>query len=453
MTSDPNRAPDANAYAATPGLILAAPASGCGKTTLSLALMRAFYRQGVRVAPAKVGPDYIDPGFHSAACMRQSLSLDGWGMRQGTRATLCQTLSQDSDLILTEGVMGLFDGAADGTGSTADIAAETGWPVILILDVAGQAASAIATLRGFASHRSDITIAGVLFNRVGKGRHGQILTDALAASDLAIPCLGCLPREEGLTLESRHLGLVQAQEYLDLEAVLERAADWVVDNVDLAALRALAAPTATSTPSPQWRCLPPLGQRIAVAQDAAFAFCYPHLLSAWRSAGAEISFFSPLADQAPAQNADAVYLPGGYPELYAGLLANNQIYQEGLRQAESKDCAIFGECGGYMVLGESLTDAAGIAHPMAGLLPLRTSFAERRLHLGYRRARILSDNAPWAKETALVGHEFHYATTLYEGDAPPLFHAQDALGEKAGPIGLSVGKVCGSFLHLIDIAP
>jgi cobyrinic acid a,c-diamide synthase len=149
----------------TPGLILAAPASGSGKTTISLALMRAFHRQGLRVAPAKIGPDYIDPGFHSAACARQSLSLDAWAMRPETRATLRAALCQDSDLIIAEGVMGLFDGAADGSGSTADIAAETGWPVILIVDVAGQAASAIATLRGFATHRSDIQIAGVLFNR------------------------------------------------------------------------------------------------------------------------------------------------------------------------------------------------------------------------------------------------------------------------------------------------
>lgn len=404
------------------------------------------------MAPAKIGPDYIDPGFHSAACARQSLSLDAWAMRPVTRATLRAALCQDSDLIIAEGVMGLFDGAADGSGSTADIAAETGWPVILIVDVAGQAASAIATLRGFATHRSDIQIAGVLFNRVGGDRHHHLLKQALADSDLSIPCLGYLPREAGLTLKSRHLGLVQAQERTDLEAILNRAADWVTKHADLEGLRRVAqsgtvAPTPTDT-----ICLPPLGQRIAVAQDTAFAFCYPHLLTAWRQAGADILPFSPLANEAPTADADAVYLPGGYPELHAGRLARNQHFLTGLRDAAGRDCCIFGECGGYMVLGESLIDADGKPHQMAGLLPLRTSFASRRLHLGYRRASVLSDSAPWGKGTQLAGHEFHYATTQYEGAAQPLFQVQDALGENAAAIGLSIGNVCGSFLHLIDTA-
>jgi cobyrinic acid a,c-diamide synthase len=414
--------------------------------------MRAFHRQGLRVAPAKIGPDYIDPGFHSAACRRQSLSLDAWAMRPETRATLRAALCQDSDLIIAEGVMGLFDGAADGSGSTADIAAETGWPIILIVDVAGQAASAIATLRGFATHRHDIQIAGVLFNRVGGDRHRHLLKQALADSDLSIPCLGYLPRKAGLTLKSRHLGLVQAQERTDLEAILNRAADWITKHADLEGLRRVAqsgtvAPTPTDT-----ICLPPLGHRIAVAQDTAFAFCYPHLLAAWRRAGADILPFSPLANEAPTADADAVYLPGGYPELHAGQLARNQHFLTGLRDAAGRGCCIFGECGGYMVLGESLIDADGTPHQMAGLLPLRTSFESRRLHLGYRRASVLSDNAPWGKGTQLAGHEFHYATTQYEGAAQPLFQVQDALGENAAAIGLSIGNVCGSFLHLIDRA-
>lgn len=438
--------------AGIPGLILAAPASGSGKTTISLALMRAFYRQGLRVAPAKIGPDYIDPGFHSAACQRQSLTLDAWAMRRETRAMLCETLRQDSDLIIAEGVMGLFDGAADGTGTTADIAAETGWPIILIVDVAGQAASAIATLRGFATHRTDIHIAGVLFNRVGGDRHRHLLKQALADSDLYIPCLGYLPREEGLALKSRHLGLVQAQERTDLEAILDRAADWITKHADLEGLRRLAQ-SGTVAPTPTDRiCVPPLGQRIAVAQDTAFAFCYPHLLTAWRQAGADILPFSPLANEGPATDADAVYLPGGYPELYPDQLAGNQHFLSGLRDAAGRGCIIFGECGGYMVLGESLTDANGKSHPMTGLLPLRTSFADRRLHLGYRRATVLSNNAPWSRGTRLAGHEFHYATTQYEGAAQPLFQVQDALGENAAAVGLSIGNVCGSFLHLIDTA-
>lgn len=430
-----------------PGLVIAAPASGSGKTTVSLALMRALTRQNARIAPAKIGPDYIDPGFHEAACGRPSITLDAWGMRAETRAGLIAGLSRDADLILAEGVMGLFDGAADGTGSTADLAAEAGWPVLLVVDVKGQAASAAAIVRGFATHRPDIQIAGVLFNRVGGGRHADMLRHAMAVSGLAIPVLGCLPRAGGLTLESRHLGLVQAREREDLEVLLARAADWISDHADLTAIQ-FAARRGThfdidTVPPP----LPPLGQRIAVARDTAFDFVYPHILDGWRSAGAEILPFSPLAGDGPAKDADAIYLPGGYPELHGGRIAANDAFLCGLRAAAERGATVFGECGGYMVLGTALTDAAGNVHRMAGLLDVETSFAERRLHLGYRRAR--AQAGPWKQGTRFAAHEFHYATVLKE-EGDPLFAAADALGTDKGAMGLVRGSVAGSFLHLID---
>ncbi len=435
-----------------PGLIIAAPSSGSGKTTVSLALMRAFHRTGLRVAPAKIGPDYIDPGFHRAACDRASLNLDPWAMRSETRAALIGNLAADSDLILAEGAMGLFDGAADGTGATADLAAETGWPVLLVVDVTGQAASAAAVVRGFARHRADVRIAGILFNRVGTGRHGAMLTRAMTQSDLGVPVLGLLPRAEGLALDSRHLGLVQAQERDDLAALLNRAADWITDHADLDGIRAVAAAGRKMAGAGGYQGLDPIGQCIAVARDAAFDFAYPHLLESWHRAGAEILPFSPLADEAPAARADAVFLPGGYPELHAGRLAGNAHFLDCVRQAAARGAQLYGECGGFMVLGDSLTDAAGQTHQMAGLLPLTTNFATRRLHLGYRRITVLADTAPWPKGTRLTGHEFHYTTILTQGTAPPLFQAEDALGEGAGPVGLVSGRVCGSFLHLIDRA-
>src|SRR5262245_11293183 len=286
------------------GLIIAAPASGSGKTVVTLAILRALTRAGVRVNSFKVGPDYIDPAFHAAATGRPCPNLDPWAMRPPTIARVLERLVDDADLIVGEGVMGLFDGASDGTGSTADVAAMTGWPVILVVDVRGQAASAAALLRGFASHRADVGVAGVIFNRVGGEGHADILRRAVAP--LGLPILGCLPRVEQLKLPERHLGLVQAAERADLPAFLEAAADIADQYLDLRQLRALArvarAPGATAA-NGRAPGLAPLGQRIAVARDVAFAFAYPALLQQWRSSGAELSFFSPLVDETPATDA------------------------------------------------------------------------------------------------------------------------------------------------------
>lgn len=433
------------------GLVIAAPASGSGKTTVALALMRALSRRDVRVAPAKIGPDYIDPGFHATACGRPSVNLDPWAMRAETRAALIAGLSRDADLILAEGMMGLFDGAADGSGSTADLAAEAGWPILLVVDVTGQAASAAAVVRGFAAHRPDCAIAGVVFNRVGGGRHAGMLRHAMAAGGLDIPVLGCLPQAGGLTLESRHLGLVQAREQADIETVLIRAADWISEHADLTAIyRAARRGNQFDIETLAPPLLPP-GQRIAVARDAAFDFVYAHVLAGWRTAGAEIRPFSPLAGDGPDAGADAVYLPGGYPELHAGRIAANARFIDGLRAAAGRGATVFGECGGYMVLGETLTDADGAPHEMAGLLGVSTSFARRRLRLGYRRVRPLAGLpvGPGSPGARLAAHEFHYATVLKE-EGRPLFAATDALGEDKGKYGLVRGSVSGSFLHLID---
>ena len=433
------------------GLIIAAPASGSGKTVVTLAILRALTRAGIRVNSFKVGPDYIDPAFHAAATGQPCFNLDSWAMRPATLADLLDRLDGDADLILGEGVMGLFDGASDGTGSTADLAAMTGWPVILVVDVRGQAASAAALLRGFASHRTDVAVAGVIFNRVGSEAHAETLRRAVVP--LGLPVLGCLPRAEQLKLPERHLGLVQAGERADLPAFLEAAADIAEQCLDLKQLRSLARVIRArgSIGSDHGDAgLPPLGQRIAVARDIAFAFAYPALLERWREGGAELSFFSPLADEAPAADADAVYLPGGYPELHAGRLAANGRFMSALRAAAGRGATVFGECGGYMVLGAGLVDPDGESHAMSALLPLQTSFAERRLHLGYRRARLATDCALGARGAAFRGHEFHYAVIEAEGGGEPLFECDDARGHPLGASGRRAGTVFGSFLHLID---
>jgi cobyrinic acid a,c-diamide synthase len=435
-----------------PGLIIAAPASGHGKTVTTLALARAFRHAGFRVATAKVGPDYIDPGFHAVASGRDCVNLDPWAMRLGTLAALVDACGRAADIVLCEGVMGLFDGIdAAGRGSTADLAALTGWPVILVVDVRGQAASAAALVAGFARHRADVPIAGVIFNRAGGARHQATVREAVRAALPTVPILGALARDPALVLPERHLGLVQARERADLDGFLDRAATAAAAAIDLAALLSLARPARLQAAA-EGAPIMPLGQRIAVARDDAFAFAYPWLLDSWRRRGADLHFFSPLADEAPPKECDAVYLPGGYPELHTDRLAGNRHYVGGLRAAAASQATVYGECGGYMALGRALIDAEGRHHEMAGLLPLETSFAQRRLHLGYRHLRLASDTPGLgATGCSFRGHEFHYASTTAAGGAEPLFRQTDAAGHHLEPAGLRVGSVMGSFAHLIDI--
>jgi cobyrinic acid a,c-diamide synthase len=432
-----------------PGLIVAAPASGSGKTTLTLALLRALRRAGIAVASFKVGPDYIDPMFHARASGRRCVNLDSWAMRIETLAGLSDDLVKDVALVIGEGVMGLFDGAADSHGSTADLASLFDLPVILIVDARGMAASAAALVEGFTRHRDDVEVAAVIFNRVGSEAHAALLRRA-CDDRFAQPVLGCLPSDARLELPQRHLGLVQASELPELDRFLDRAAALVEQHVDLARLRRLARPFSLGLYGPPAQPLRPLGQRIAVAEDVAFAFAYPAVLDGWRAAGAEIVPFSPLADAPPDPSASAVYLPGGYPELHAPGLAASHRFLEGLRAAAARGVFVYGECGGFMALGQYLIDPQGRSHAMAGLLPVVTSFAKPRLQLGYRRIRLLAPSPLGKAGTTYRGHEFHYASLLETGSASALFEATDARGEPLGPVGAQVGKAAGSFMHLID---
>jgi cobyrinic acid a,c-diamide synthase len=429
------------------GLLIAAPSSSSGKTVITLALLRALKHAGHKVGSVKVGPDFIDPGFHSLASDGACLNIDGWAMRPATRAGQIARIAKDADLMIAEGVMGLFDGAADGTGSSADLAAELGLPVILIVDVSGQSASAAAVVSGFKEFRKDINIVGVIFNRVGSRRHEQMLRRAM--STISIPILGCLLRDETLALDSRHLGLVQASELSDIEKQIDAAATLISDTIDLNTLTTLSEPLIMPEPVPTTPVIPPLGQRIAIASDSAFSFCYPHILRSWQKAGASLSTFSPLADEAPPLDCDAVYLPGGYPELHAAKIASSETFMTGLREAGKQDATLYGECGGFMVLGHSLTDRNGETHAMAGLLPIETSFASPKLHLGYRKLQLLADGALGKKGIKYRGHEFHYSTQTAES-AEFLFAAHDALDEDIGTFGCRRDNVMGSYIHLID---
>ena len=440
------------------GLIIAAPSSGSGKTVFTLGLLRHLLRSGKDIASAKTGPDYIDPAFHAAATGKPCYNLDSWAMRPDLLATTAAELSGDGNgIVVCEGVMGLFDGATAEQGSTADLSEITGWPVVLVIDAGSQGASAAAVLRGFATHRPGLALAGVVFNRTGGPRHETILRDAVARMDMDTPVIGCIPRSTGLSLPDRHLGLVQASEKPELDGFLDAAADLIDKHIDVDALLAKVRPLKSAQPGETpTRPLKPLGQRIAIASDEAFSFRYPLTVEGWQSQGAEISFFSPLDDEAPPDNADAVYLPGGYPELHGFRLATSNRFMDGLRGAADRGALIYGECGGYMVLGKGMVDADSHRHAMAGLLGLETSFAKRRLHLGYRDieldavAALGCGNVLGVPGARFRGHEFHYATVLKEGPGAPLFKSRDVAGNDLGLAGLSDGRVIGSFVHLID---
>ncbi len=424
------------------GLLIAAPASGSGKTTVTLGLLRALRRRGVALAPGKAGPDYIDPAFHAAASGETCLNYDPWAMRPSL--LFSQAGQAQGGMLVVEAMMGLHDAAMDGHGSPADLAAILRLPVILVVDCARMAQSVAAMVRGYALHRSDIRVAGVILNKVGSERHAAMLRGALEAIDM--PVVGVLPRDPQLAMPERHLGLVQAGEHAALDSFIEGAASLVEAGVDIDMLVSIAETAGEHRPS-EAETIAPLGQKIAIARDIAFSFLYPHLLNGWRRQGAELSFFSPLADEAPEAEADAVYLPGGYPELHAGVLSAAGRFRAGMEAARARAARIFGECGGYMTLGEGLVAADGGRYEMLGFLPLETSFLQRRRHLGYRRAEPLDS---LFFQGPLMTHEFHYATILSEGAADRLFTATDAAGTALGDVGLRRGRVAGSFLHLID---
>ncbi|KXV59305.1 cobyrinic acid a,c-diamide synthase [Acetobacter senegalensis] len=429
-----------------PGLIISAPASGAGKTMVTLGIIAALKARGLDIQPFKNGPDYIDPAFHKAASGRVSFNLDSWAMSAERLSGLIGDRA-DADLMIAEGSMGLFDGVAEageaGNGASADLAAFTGWPVLLVLDVSGQAQSAAAIAHGFATFSPDVRLGGVILNRVASPRHEALIRIGMETAGL--PIVGALPRHGAVTLPERHLGLVQAEEQPHLASLLDELGQFIAAHVDMDLILAMAGNThqlsATSV------SISPPGQRIALARDAAFSFIYPHLLEGWRAAGAEIVPFSPLSDEAPDPDADVCWLPGGYPELHAGTLATATHFHQKLREF-ALTRPVHGECGGYMVMGTSLIDAQGVSHRMVGLLGLETSFAKRRMHLGYRLATLTAPIPGYNAGQRLRGHEFHYASITSQPDNT-LALAIDANGNAVPEAGSRRGLATGTFFHLI----
>lgn len=429
--------------------MIAAPRSGSGKTTVTLGLLRALAHRGLKIGSFKCGPDYIDPAFHKVATGVNCYNLDSWTMSGNALDANFARGTAGAEIIIAEGSMGLFDGVAtigaSGDGSTADIAARFGLPVVLVIDVSGQSQSAGAVAMGFRDFHPEIEISGVILGNVASERHR--LLAARGVEQAGITVFGALPRGGVPAIPQRHLGLVQASEIPGAAKMIDALAGSMEKHLDINAILETAHIT-YSTIKPKAQSLKPPGRRIALASDVAFSFMYAHILADWREQGAEILPFSPLSDESPDMAADICWLPGGYPELYAEKLAGNHNFLRGLR-AFSLQKPVHGECGGYMVLGETIIDASGKEWNMAGLLPLATSFATRKLHLGYRAVRLAMDCPVGSKNQLLRGHEFHYASIIKQGEVESIGEATDANGDSLGSAGMRAGNVTGTFFHVV----
>jgi cobyrinic acid a,c-diamide synthase len=389
------------------GFLIAAPQSGSGKTTISLAIMAAFTRRGLVVAPFKCGPDFIDPGYHRLVTGRPSINLDGWMCPADFVRETFAHYSVDADVAVVEGVMGLFDGIGPSSieGSSAQIAAITGVQVVLVVNAQGMAASAAALVKGFADFDPQVRLAGVIFNNVGSAYHGDLLRQSLAAVLPALTVFGCIHRNESLAIPSRHLGLVTAEDNPLSAGFVDSLAEMAEECLDLTGLAALGFDSAQSVDGPRSVCRSEPPVRIAVARDAAFCFCYPDNLRLLEGACAEIVFFSPLDDGGLPLDISGVYLPGGYPELYAERLSANAGMKMEIMSSILAGMPVYAECGGLIYLSEGV----GEADDFVGAFPARTRMLPKRKALGYRQVETCADSVLGPAGTFARGHEFHYS--------------------------------------------
>jgi len=426
-------------------LIIAAPASGSGKTTVTLGLLAALGRRGVAVAPFKVGPDYIDPGHHAAATGRISRNLDGWMCGRERVGEIFARGCAGSELALIEGVMGLFDGAAGDSdaGSTAEIARWLDGEILLLVDARSQARSVAALVQGFVRFDPRLQFAGVILNRVGSERHEELLREALDSVPGLPPLLGCLPREDRAILPERHLGLVTAG---DMEADYAALARMIEGRIDLDRLlesrrqSRILRPTAPGGNPARKEAF---RVRIGIARDRAFCFCYPENLELLEAAGAELVFFSPLEDAGLPERLDGLYLPGGYPELHAERLSANRGLLEELRFRSAQGLPVYAECGGFMLLSERID-----AWPMAGVFPAQARLLPKRQALGYREVTLRQDGPFGPAGTVARGHEFHYSTLAMPEQVRRDYRLSRRGGKDLGGEGFRIGNVLGSYVHL-----
>lgn len=430
-------------------IVIAGPASGVGKTTIALGLMAAFRRRGLVVQPFKCGPDFIDAGHHTRVCDRPSRNLDGWMLSGETNRTVFAQHAAAVDIAIVEGVMGLFDGArGSGEGSTAAMAKHLGLPVLFVVEASTMAASAAALVRGFETFDPAVRIAGVVFNQIGSAAHYSLLRDALEQAGCA-PAIGYLPRDTSLRIPERHLGLYTAQEDVLPAAALDHLSSLMEQHVDLNRVLDIAAlEEADYTPAGRSRAAGDT-VRIAVARDPAFCFYYEDNLDALHADGAEIVEFSPLTDGTLPEGTDALYIGGGYPELYTTELSTNTSMRHAIAAFVARGGPTYAECGGLMYLGRHLRLRDGTSVPMVGVLPFGTMVTDRLVRFGYTEVSFTTGCLLGRAGTTARGHSFHYSTI--DGapeDVACAYHVRSTLSGTEGAEGYVVGNVLASYIHL-----
>jgi cobyrinic acid a,c-diamide synthase len=442
------------------GFLISAPQSGSGKTTVSLAIMAGLTRRGMSLAPFKCGPDFIDTGYHRLASGRTSINLDGWMCPPSFVAETFALHGASADLAVIEGVMGLFDGLGSSPmeGSSAQIAAITGAPVVLVVNARGMAASAAALVKGFAEFEPRVRLAGVIFNNVGSPAHAELLALALAEALPDIALFGCIPRDQSLAIPSRHLGLITVEDNPLPHEYLVTLADLAEKHLDLDGLARLQIPPSPPLIKGGVFSAPPFENgglggispvRIAVASDAAFCFVYEDNLRLLREAGAEIIPFSPLKDRRLPSGLSGIYLPGGYPELHAECLAANTGMIAEIRSAVERDMPLYAECGGFIYLTRGMADQDGT--PLAdfvGLFPVRARMLAKRKALGYRQVEYAAATCMSAAGQSVRGHEFHYSEI---GDMPVEIgrcYRVTRQGRDLGSEGFHIRNCLASYIHL-----
>ncbi len=394
-----------------PRLVIAGTHSGVGKTTVATGLMAAYRQRGVAVASAKVGPDFIDPGYHSIATGQAPRNLDAWLCGAESMAPLAARAGNGAELLIVEGVMGLFDGAVDGTpSSTADIACLIDAPVVLVVDGSAMSASIAALVRGYRDHRPELYFAGVILNRVSSVHHRTLLVEAL--DTIGVEVLGTVGKDESLTWRDRHLGLIPVEEQASsVSESINRLGATIAQSCDLERLQRIAQAgklrDVATLPEPA-----KVGEaRIAVAAGAAFSFQYRDNLEALTAAGAEVVAFDPLVDEQLPPGIDGLVIGGGFPEVFGSRLAENTCLLAEVSSQVSSGLITWAECGGLLWLADSLDDK-----PMSAVVPA-TAVMSKRLTLGYRVATAQRDNPLMVAGAEVRGHEFHYSKTEPGGDA------------------------------------
>jgi len=439
----------------TKHILIAGTQSGVGKTTLTMGLIAALARRGLRVQPFKVGPDYIDPTYHTLAAGRACRNFDTWMVPPKQAVAMYRRAAQDADAVVIEGVMGLFDGASytEETGSSAEIAKLVGAPVLLVLDVGKMARSAGALAAGYRQFDPRLNIAGFIANRCGSERHFQGVKAAIETAT-GVPVVGWLPKDTDLHIPERHLGLIPTDERGELTDFIAHAATLFERYFDVEKILALMGKVSVnadelSGTEPQIaKCQSPV--TIAVARDAAFSFYYEDNLDLLRAAGAEIVFFSPLTDPHLPPHTTGIYLGGGFPELYAAQLAQNTSLLADLQRVRALGMPIYAECGGFMYLTGTLLELHGDAHRLAGLIPGFTRMQPKLAGLGYRLVEGTAENFLLPAGAAARGHEFHWSTwDVTPTKVSPAWIVRSRRNPaQSSPAGYAHRNLVASYLHL-----